>query len=240
MQGLLEGQKVVIVGGTSGMGYGAAQEAIKHGAEVIIVGTTMEKINIAVSALGEKSQGLLANILEESSLESLADQLETIDHIFITASPGGTNRLADLDFDIKKSYLYGKVWSSLMTVKMLLPKINKQGSVTFLTGGFALKPDGNATMVTGAYAALEGLTRALALELAPIRVNNIRPGMIDSPLWNFMDEDQREQLFKVEAAKNPLGKIGTIGDIGHAAVFLMINQYINGETLDVSGGRNLA
>lgn len=240
MKGSLEGQKVVIVGGTSGMGYGAAQEVIKHGAEVVVVGTTIEKINIAVSALGEKSQGLLANILEESSLKSLADQLDTIDHVFITASPGGTNRLTDQEFDIKKSYLYGKVWSSLMTVKMLLPKLSKSGSVIFLTGGFALKPDGNATLVTGAYTALEGLTRALALELAPIRVNTIRPGMIDSPLWNFMDEDRREELFKTEAKKNPLGKIGTITDIGHAAVFLLTNPYINGETLDISGGRNLA
>ncbi len=235
----LEGQHVVIAGGSSGMGYGAAEEALRCGAQVTIVGSTKEKTDRAVASLGGTSFGAVADILNEQSLRNLADQLDTIDHLFITASPGGTNRLTDLDFDIKKSYLYGKVWSSLMTVKILLPKISTSGSVTFLTGGFAVKPDGKATLVTGAYAALEGLTEALALELAPIRVNNIRPGMIDSPLWDFMDEKEREDLFAAEKNKNPLHRIGTISDIGRAAVFLMANDYITGDTLDISGGRNI-
>ena len=235
----LTNQKVLIIGGNSGMGYGAAEEVIQEGGRVVVVGSSPEKVDKAVADLGSLASGIAADMTDEQSLVSLADQLDKVDHLFISASPGGTSEFSKLDFNIKKSYFYGKVWGTIMAVKTLLPKLNASGSITLLTGGMAVRPDGRYGVVTAAYGAIESLTRALAAELAPVRVNTIRPGTIDSSLWDYMEKEEKTNFLKEEATLNPLHKIGTINDIGRAAVFLMTNEFINGEILEVSGGKHI-
>jgi len=94
-------------------------------------------------------------------------------------------------------------------------------------------------MISVAFAAVEALSRALAIELGPVRVNTIRPGVIDSDMWSFLDDAAREQLRDRVRAVFPVRRIGTIDDIGHAAMFLMTNPYVTGAVLEVTGGEPL-
>lgn len=119
------------------------------------------------------------------------------------------------------------------------PRMRPDGSITFLTGGSAVRPRAGATMVTAAFAALEAFSQALALELGPMRVNTIRPGIVDSAMWDFLDDAAREHLRQTVRATFPARRVGTIDDIGHTAVFLMTNPYVTGAVLEVSGGETL-
>jgi NAD(P)-dependent dehydrogenase (short-subunit alcohol dehydrogenase family) len=113
------------------------------------------------------------------------------------------------------------------------------GSITFITGVAVVRPPRGAAMVTAAFAAVEGLTRALALELGPLRVNTIRPGYTDSEMWGGLSDAEREDLRRRVAAAMPVGRMGRPEDIAHAALFLMTNPQVTGAVLEVSGGESL-
>ena len=138
-----------------------------------------------------------------------------------------------------REYLDAKLFGSWAAARYAAPRMRAGGSITFLTGGAAVRPRPGATMVMAAFAALEALSTALAVELAPLRVNTIRPGFTDSPVWDALDATARERLRRDVAAALPSGRIGTIEDIGHAAVFLMTNPQVTGTVLEVSGGETL-
>jgi NAD(P)-dependent dehydrogenase (short-subunit alcohol dehydrogenase family) len=114
--------------------------------------------------------------------------------------------------------------------------MRKGGSITFTTGGLVVRPRVGASVMMVAFAGLEALTRALALELGPTRVNSIRPGVIDSEMWAGMPQAEHEAFFALAAERFPAGQIN---DIGKAAVFLMTNDFVTGAVLEVSGGETL-
>lgn len=113
------------------------------------------------------------------------------------------------------------------------------GSITFLTGGLAARPKIGYAAVTSAFVAVEALSKSLALELAPIRVNTIRPGFVDTDMWSFLPNDARQGLKQKVEDTFPARRAGTAADIGHAALFLMTNPYVTGTIIEVSGGENL-
>ena len=133
----------------------------------------------------------------------------------------------------------GKLLGSWACARYAAPHMPAGGSITFVTGVAAVRPPGNAAMVTAAFAAIEALSRALALELGPLRVNTIRPGYTDSEMWSAMDDGQRDDLRRRVAEALPVGRMGTTEDIAHAAVFLMTSRQTTGAVLEVSGGESL-
>ncbi len=133
----------------------------------------------------------------------------------------------------------GKFFGSWACARHAAPRMRAGGSITFLTGGAAIRPRAGMATVTATFAALETLSQALALELGPLRVNTLRPGVIDSDMWSFLDEAGRAKLRQKVQETFPVRRIGTIEDIGHAAVFLMTNPYVTGAVLEISGGETL-
>lgn len=229
-----------MVGGTSGMGLGAVRAATQAGAEVVAAGRRpLAKRQPARPEDGDLKQAVV-DVTNESSVRNLFEEVGALDHLFVTAAPAfASGKFLDQDVEAARSFMDGKFFGSWACARYAAPKMRAGGSITLLTGGMSVRPRSGMTMVTAVFAALEAFSRALALELGPIRVNTIRPGLVDSDMWDFLDDAAREALRRKARETFPARRIGSIGDIGHAAVFVMTNPYVTGSVLEVSGGETL-
>jgi len=233
---------VVVVGGTSGMGRAIAQAALAAGASVTVAGRR---------PIGERT-GLepdprldhaVVDVTDEATVRALFERLAgpPIDHVIVTAAPapGASPPLLAGDAAAFRRYLDDKLGGSLSVARWAAPRLRAGGSITFVTGVAAVKPRAGMAMVSVAFAAVEALARALAIELGPVRVNTIRPGLIDSDMWSFLDATARGELHAKVTAMFPVHRVGAPADIGHAAIFLMTNPYVTGSVLEVTGGEQL-
>jgi NAD(P)-dependent dehydrogenase (short-subunit alcohol dehydrogenase family) len=238
----LQDQRVVIVGGTSGMGLGSARAAVEAGAEVIVVGRRPEASRKFSSAEDGHFKHATADMTNEASVRALFEEIGHLDHLLITAAPASGKFLGDFtkqDLAKAQGYMNGKFFGSWLCARYAAPKIRRDGSITFLTGCSVIHPHPGGTMVTATFAALEAFSRVLALEMGPLRINTIRPGLVDSETWDFLDKPVRDKFFEHARAIMPARRIGSVQDIGHCAVFIMTNPYISGTTIEVSGGETL-
>ena len=235
----LAAQTVVIIGGSSGMGLGAAQVAAAEGARVIIAAHSQDKLNDALAKIEGQASALTVDITDESSIRQLFEQIEHLDHLLITAAPGSRGEFLKQSIADARRYMDSKFWGAYIAAYYAAPRMSKQGSITFLSGGLSRKPEIGSSMVTASQTAVEGLAKALAVELAPLRVNTILPGSVDTSLWDFMPDAQRQAFLK-KSADVPAGRVGQPQDIERAAVFLMTNSLITGSVLQVDGGALLS
>lgn len=178
----LAGSVVVIVGGTSGMGRGAAERLAAHGAQVLAVSRR------AVSGIVQLGQGSIEtaalDMADEAAVRGFFDGITTLDHLLVTATPPmPRGSFLESSFADAESALRGKVLGSWACARHAAAKIPPGGSITFVTGGMAVRPVHGAVMISAAFAAVEALARGLALELGPIRVNAVRPGVVDTEMW---------------------------------------------------------
>jgi NAD(P)-dependent dehydrogenase (short-subunit alcohol dehydrogenase family) len=232
-------QRVVVVGGTSGMGLGAVHAASARGAEVVVASRRVAKAEGVLGSPSPEATQAVVDITDERSVIALFDRCGELDHLLVTASPGSTGQFLDQDVAAAQRYMNGKFFGSWACARYAAPRMRPGGSITFLSGGLAVRPESGASMVTAAFGAVEALSRALAVELAPIRVNTIRPGFIDSPMWDFLDEEERERMREDRRRNSPARRVGEPADIGAAAAFLMTSPYITGTVLEVNGGEAL-
>jgi NAD(P)-dependent dehydrogenase (short-subunit alcohol dehydrogenase family) len=236
----LSNQRVVIVGGTSGMGMGAARVACQAGAEVIALGRR-QPATMTVERSGPGSITFqLLDMTDDAAVEQIFDKLPTLDHLLITATPPapGGDFLSQTMADAQ-AILRGKLLGSWSCARHAAPRMPRGGSITFTTGGLVVRPRVGASAMTAAFAGLEALTRALALELGPIRVNAIRPGVINSEMWASLPDAKREAFFELVRERFPVGRVGRVEDIGNAALFLMTNDFVTGAIIEVAGGETL-
>jgi NAD(P)-dependent dehydrogenase (short-subunit alcohol dehydrogenase family) len=238
-QNALVNRRVVIVGGTSGMGLGAARAAAQAGAEVIVAGRrpTSERASSPGARMTHETVGVTA----EASVKALFERVGELDHLFVTAAPkpGSAGRFLEQDVAAAQRFMNAKFFGSWACARWAAERMRTGGSITFLTGGAAIRPRSGISIISAAFSALESLTRSLAIELGPLRVNTIRPGYTDSEMWSFLDDNAREQLRRKVRAAMPVRRIGTVDDIGHAAVFLMTNPQVTGSILEITGGETL-
>jgi len=219
----LEGQRVVVVGGTSGMGLGAVHAASEAGAEVVVAGRRPTSERERVRPDGGLVRHVVLDVTDEASVRTAFEAIGSLDHLFVTATPSaGSGLFLDQDVQTAQRFMNDKFFGSWACARYAAPRM-RAGSITFLTGCASVRPRSGLTMATAAFAALEALSQALALELGPLRVNTIRPGLVDSAMWNFLDDDARENLRRKTRETFPVRRIGSIDDIGHAALFLMTN-----------------
>jgi NAD(P)-dependent dehydrogenase (short-subunit alcohol dehydrogenase family) len=240
VQTSLQSRRVVIVGGTSGMGLAAARAAVQAGAEVIVAGR--RPVSERTAAEGETHiTHEIVDFTDEASVKAMFERIGTLDHLFITAAPKPGTWGAFLDQDVAgaQQYMNAKFFGSWACARWAAPRMPADGSITFLTGGAAVRPRAGASMVSATFTALETLARGLAIELGPLRVNTIRPGYTDSEMWSFLDPAALEQLRQKVKAAMPVRRMGTVEDIGHAAIFLMSNPQVTGSVLEISGGETL-
>lgn len=235
----LSGKKVVVVGGKTGIGLGIARAAHAAGASVTVASRRISSV-AEHPELADFEQ-ITLDITDEAAVRDAFDSIGPFDHLVVTSGPAfgtwGTFMAADMRG--VRSYMDAKFMGSWACARYAAPHLRAGGSVTFLTGGTAARPKLGLAAVVAAFAAVESLSGSLAQEMAPTRVNTIRPGYIDTDLWSVLSNEERVALKERVRTTFPARHAGTTEDVGHAALFLMTNPYVTGTVLEVSGGENL-
>jgi NAD(P)-dependent dehydrogenase (short-subunit alcohol dehydrogenase family) len=233
----LENKRVVIVGGSSGIGLAVAKEAASQGADVVIVSSKPERVQEAVKSIGGEAQGRAVDVYDEKAVESLFTNIGAFDHLVFTAGDSlQLHELADTDLKQARRAFELRYWSALATVKYGSPQIRKGGSIVLTTGVAGQRPHSGWVIAASVCGTIEALTRALAIELAPIRVNAVSPGVVRTNLWQSMSSSEREQLFESVGKRLPVGRVGEAHDIAQAYLFLMQEGFCTGQTVVVDGG----
>ena len=235
----LDNKTVLIIGRGSGLARASALAARDAGARIVAAGRQAGSLEKAYA--GEP--GVVTeevDLLDEDSIAALGQRLGTVDHIVSTASARARGLVPDLDRDALRLSFDTKVIGPLMLAKHLAPRVNEGGSFVLFSGVAAAKIAVGTLGVAITNAAADTLARSLALELAPIRVNAISPGVIDTGAWDALGEQGKAGYFAGIAARNPARRIGTADDIAAAVLFALTNSFLTGQTLHVDGGEPLS
>ncbi|WP_436533735.1 SDR family oxidoreductase [Actinoplanes sp. HUAS TT8] len=222
-------QRVVVLGGTSGIGYATAQAAAAHGAEVVVVSSNEQRVRAAADRLGVT--GIAADLNELPA--GLFDEIGAFDHLVYTAG-GPLSLMPVTDFDpvVARDFFGLRYFGALSAVRAALPVLREGGSITLTTGTAGDRPSPGWAVASSICGAVDSLTRALAVELAPIRVNAVKPGVTRSPLWGAGADD----FYTQTAAQVPLRRVGEVGDVADAYLYLIGQPFTTGTVVTVDGG----
>ena len=233
----LQNKRVVILGGSSGIGFAVAEQASTQGAKIVIASSNPERVQKAVEKLEGNAQGHALDLSDESAVENFFVKLGTFDHLVFTA--GDQLSLHDLtatDLQQARGAFELRYWAALAAVKYGSKNIRKGGSIVLTTGVAGQRPHKGWVVAASVCGTIEALTRALALELAPIRVNAVSPGVVRTNLWQNMTAAERERLYESVGNSLPVGRVGEAHDIAQAYLFLMQEEFSTGQILVVDGG----
>ncbi|MDZ8082635.1 MAG: SDR family oxidoreductase [Nostoc sp. SerVER01] len=231
----LEGKHVVVVGGSQGIGYETARLAKQLGAEVTIAGRSLSKLEEASERLGKVYTGLV-DITDEAAVERLFSTTGQVDHVYISAGSFVGGKILDGSVEQFRPAIESRVWGSVYVIRAAVPKMLSGGSIT-LTGGLSTdRPVPGAWATAVGTAAAEQMSRALAIELAPIRVNAVSPGWTDTPMWDTIFGPAKQEAFQDVASKIPTRRLATPEEVASAVIFLMTNPSITAEVIHIDGG----
>lgn len=233
----LHGQHVLVVGGSSGIGLATAKLAVAAGAHVTIASRSEAKLELAVQQLGHGVVGRPVDAANDKSVADFFADGKAWDHVVATTGAGGRGRITDLSMSDAFAAMNGKFWTYVRVARAA--KIVSGGSLTLVSGLYGSKPAPGTALVGAINGAIDGLTRGLAVDFAPTRVNAVSPGIIDTPLWDRMPPADRHALFKMTAEALPARRIGHAEDVGQAIIFLMTNPFATGSVLHLEGGAKL-
>ena len=238
---MFDGQHVVVVGGSSGIGLGTARAVLAAGARVTIVGRSPERLARARRELGDESQvrAIAADIGQETDVVHLFEAAGDLDHLVTTAVDASYQPVTELEPAAAQRVIDSKLIGPLLLAKHGAPRIRTGGSITFTSGIAAYRPSRGGAVVAAVNGALAALGRALALELAPIRVNVVSPGWVDTPVWDVVAGDRKGAVLSEMAERLPVRRVGTPADVARAFLFLMQSQYSTGTVLHIDGGQRL-
>lgn len=234
----LEGKEVVVIGGTSGIGLATATMAQEAGARVTVVGRDKTRLAEALEQLGPDTRGEAFDVADERAVQHLFASFDHVGHVALLAGSRVDGEVAALDTSTIQGPVNDRLWGTLYVCKHAAPKMT-DGSITICSGVGVARPRRGSAVVAAAAGASEILARAVAQEVAPIRVNVIRPGLVDTPLLTRVAGDRRDQMIESQSRRIPLGRIARADEIAHAILFLMSNTYVTGTTLTVDGGVSL-
>jgi NAD(P)-dependent dehydrogenase (short-subunit alcohol dehydrogenase family) len=233
----LSGKRVVILGGTSGMGLATAVAAQREGAFVVVASSRKQRVERALASLQAGAEGQVVDLSDEVQVRALFERVGAFDHLVFTA--GETLQLETLDamqLERARGFVDVRFWGAFMAAKYGSPHIRSGGSITLTNGVAGLRPRKGWTLAASICGAMEALTRALAVELAPIRVNAVCPGLVRTELWNDMTEPAREVMYADAARRLPVGRVGEADDLAHAYLYLMREGFSTGQVIVVDGG----
>jgi NAD(P)-dependent dehydrogenase (short-subunit alcohol dehydrogenase family) len=223
----------IVIGGTQGIGQTVAQLMLARGEKVIITGRDRAKAEAAASALGAGASGLAVDLSKPHDIAAaLADVQGPIDHVVITAILRDANSVRTYDIDLAISLSTLKLVGYTAAISALLPKLSENASIVLFGGLAKERPYPGSTTVTSINGAVATMVHTLAVELAPIRVNAIHPGIVgDSPYWA-----EKAAALTATIARTPTKRLATMHDVASAALFLLDNQSINGVNLNIDNG----
>jgi NAD(P)-dependent dehydrogenase (short-subunit alcohol dehydrogenase family) len=236
--GLL-GQTVVVLGGSAGIGLETARLARAEGAEVIVTGRNPERLEHAARELGALSTAAF-DATDPASLERFFDGLPTpIDHVMLSGSGPYYAPLAETDFEEVRRDLDRHLLLPAQIALLAVGRVRPGGSLVFIGGTGGRRAGVGLAFIGAVSAALPALVRNLAIEVAPIRVNLVAPGFVDTPLSASLLGDQLDARREQLRATLPIGRVVGPQDVAALAVHLMINTALTGATYDVDGGQQL-
>jgi NAD(P)-dependent dehydrogenase (short-subunit alcohol dehydrogenase family) len=233
----LHGKRVVVLGGSSGIGLATAQAAVREGATVVIASSRKARIDEALATLPTGTEGHALDLADRDATQALFARLSSFDHLVFTA--GDTLQLGSLatsDVDAAHRFFTLRYWGAYCAAKYGSSSIRRGGSIVFTSGIAGQRPQAGWSLGASICAAMEGLTRALAVELAAIRVNIVSPGMVRTSLWANMTEADRAVLYQQMSDKLPVSHVGDAAEIAQAYLYLMRQTYSTGQVLVVDGG----
>jgi NAD(P)-dependent dehydrogenase (short-subunit alcohol dehydrogenase family) len=236
----LLGKRVVVLGGTSGIGFAVASAAARAGAEAVVASSSKERVASAVARLGGSAAGHVVDVLDQEGVRGFFAEVGAFDHLVYTAgdrprlAPVAGAALADV-----RTALDVRVWGCYNAVHEALPALRPGGSIVLSSGGAAVRPSPGWALAAAATGAVEAFARALAVELAPIRVNVVRPGVVRTELWDIVPEQQREQLLAEHAAKLPVRHIPQPEAAAKAYLYALDAEYCTGSVIEIDGGASL-
>jgi NAD(P)-dependent dehydrogenase (short-subunit alcohol dehydrogenase family) len=233
----LQGQRVVVIGGTSGIGLAVAEGAALEGAELVVASRRQESVDAALKRLPEGTAGRVLDATDEDAVRGFFERVGDFDHLVYTAGEALLlESLAETDPGRARRFMDTRLWGAYTVVKYCAGSVRAGGSVVLTTGTAAHRPLPGSTAASALCGAMEALTRALAVELAPVRVNAVSPGLVRTDLWRDLPETEREGLFASSAGSLPVGRVGEPADVAEAYLYLMRAGYSTGSVVTVDGG----
>lgn len=237
MSASLQDRTVLVVGRGSGIARAVVDAALAEGARVVAAGRTPGDLEDAYQ--GTDVTVRRVDLTDEASIAALAEDLGSVDHVVSTASARARGKVSELDPEAIALSFRTKVVGPIMLAKHFAPRMPADGSFVLFSGVAALEPDPGFLAVAATNGSVNTVTRSLAVELAPIRVNAVSPGTIDTGAWDGLGDEGKSEFFARLSASNPARRIGTPRDVAQAVVFAMTNTFMTGVSLAVDGGQPL-
>jgi NAD(P)-dependent dehydrogenase (short-subunit alcohol dehydrogenase family) len=236
-----DGQRVVIVGGSAGIGEATAGAFAATGAHVIISGRAKQRLDLAAQRIGHPVEVRELDATDAAAVNEFFGLIGAVDHLVLAASPGavGGGPFADLDEAALRQAFDGKFFAYFSVLKAALPSMRADGSVTIVSAVSARAAYPGAAGLAAVNGALEAIVPPLAVELAPLRINAVSPGVIDTQWWHALPDQQRAAFFQATAAASPVRRIGTPEDVAGAICYLAGADFVTGTVLECAGGANL-
>lgn len=230
---------VVLIGGGSGIGFAVAKLVVSGGGAVVLGGRRAGALEKAAAELGPSATWQVVDTADERAVEAVFARLDSVDAVFTTAATYITGSMRELSISDAASPFDSKFWGQYRVVKAALPVLTADASVVLMAGAASVRPAGAAPAYVAANAAIEGLARGLAVELAPVRVNAISPGTVDGNLWNQRPQAVRQAAFDHFVEASTSGKLVREDEIAAAVIHLFLNGATTGSTLYPDGGYSL-
>jgi NAD(P)-dependent dehydrogenase (short-subunit alcohol dehydrogenase family) len=239
--GQLDKHRVVVLGGTSGIGFAVAAAAADEGAEVVVVSSMRSKVDNALAQLPSTATGQALDLNDPAKVRALFEELDVIDHLVFTAGePLALMPLDTLDLDEARRFFGLRYFGALAAIQAAAPHLRTGGSITLTSGSAAARGGAGWGIGASVCGAIESLTRSLAVELAPLRVNAVAPGVVRSPLWQGMDDTDRERMYEQTGAGIPAGRVGEVEDVARAYLYCLTQSWATGTVQHIDGGTVLA
>ena len=233
----LKGARVLVVGGTSGIGLGTAQMASELGADIMVVSRSKDKVSAARARIGHGAKGQTLDTGDEAAIEAFFAREAPFDHVVVSASQTKVAAVKELALADAYANMNSKFWGAYRIARA--SRIADKGSLTLVSGYLSIRPRKGGAIQGAINAAVEGLTRGLALELAPVRVNCVSPGLVDTPLLDRFGANKATML--EQARKTiPVGMVGQPEHIARQIIAFMTNPFMTGSIVYLDGGGSIA
>jgi len=237
METPFENKKIIIAGGSSGIGLAAAIQFKQQEAQVTVTGRNPDKLKNAAKT---DLQTAVIDSSDREALDSFFKSYGPVDHVVISLSGSkGIGNFAGLSLQVLRDGFEEKYWPILNTVQSALPFINKGGSITLVTAISATAQLPGTSGLAALNGALEIMVPVWAKELTHIRINAVSPGVVDTSWWDFLPEQEKNETFKQYATQIPAGRVGKPDEIANAILFLAGNEYMTGKVIGCDGGMSL-
>jgi NAD(P)-dependent dehydrogenase (short-subunit alcohol dehydrogenase family) len=233
----LFGKRIVVLGGTSGIGFATAEMAASEGAAMVVASSRRESVERAVARLPKGTEGYAIDLSNEEHVRDFFNQIGAFDHLAFTAGDRlQMSEVSETNVEQARHVFDLRFWGAFMAAKYGSSQIRPGGSIVFTSGIAGRRPRKGGTVGAGICGAVEALTRALAVELAPIRVNAVCPGPVRTEMWMSMSEEDQEAMARSIGQALLVGRVGEAHDLAHAYLYLMREGFSTGQVIIVDGG----